>query len=523
VYESFYGFREKPFNLTPDPRFLYLSARHAEALAHLEFGQRERGGFVVITGEVGTGKTTLARHFLARRGEAAATAFVMYPAVTAVELLQTVLEELHLPDPGPSLKARVDALHAFLLEARRAGRDVLVLVDEAQDLAPEVLEQLRLVSNLETETEKLLTIVLVGQTELREMLERRELRQLAQRVTARYHLGPLAPAETEAYVRHRIAVADGLGKVTFTPGALRMLARRSRGVPRLINALCDRTLVGGYARGQRTIDAALVQQAAREVEGERAGRQALRTASVGALGAAAGLLAFALIAWLRGEAARPSPPTSPTAAESVLAAPPSGRAALDAVPPASASEAGLEPLLLAPPGPTDRATALAAVAARWGEGPLRQATLVTHLAHLRQLDLPAALALAHPTRRAPLWLALVGLDGERARVVLGGAELTLSLREIDRFWTREAVIAFRDEDDVVADPERREVWTRARLQRLGMLAADGALDDGVRRFQRSMNLEADGVAGPRTLLALYALGDGQRPHLVEQAGGRTTP
>ena len=267
MYERHYGFTEKPFNLTPDPKYLYLSQRHTEAFAHLEFGRKEKGGFILITGEVGTGKTTLARYFLSRLDARTATAVVFYPAVTAVELLRSILEDLHVTATGTSLKDHVDALHRFLLDARAAEREVVLLLDEAQDLSPEVLEQIRLISNLETDTEKLIQIVLMGQSELQEMLARRELRQLAQRVTARYHLSPLSRQETEDYIRHRLVVAGGEGKVSFTAAALAAVHQKSGGIPRLVNLICDRALLGGYVAGTRVIDAPLVRQAARETSG----------------------------------------------------------------------------------------------------------------------------------------------------------------------------------------------------------------------------------------------------------------
>src|SRR5688572_22806568 len=266
MYEPFYGFAEKPFNLTPDPKYLYLSQRHTEAFAHLEYGRKEKGGFILVTGEVGTGKTTLARYFLSQLDERTATAFVLYPALTAAELLRSILDDLHVPEGGTSLKDHVDALHRFLLDARSKGRDVILLIDEAQDLAPEVLEQIRLISNLETDTEKLIQIVLMGQSELQDMLSRHELRQLAQRVTAQYHLSPLTRPETEDYVAHRLRVAGGEGKVSFTAAALAAVHRHSGGVPRLINLICDRALLAGYVAGARVVDAPMVGRAAREVK-----------------------------------------------------------------------------------------------------------------------------------------------------------------------------------------------------------------------------------------------------------------
>jgi general secretion pathway protein A len=248
MYETFYGFAEKPFNLTPDPKFLYLSPRHGEAFAHLEFGRKERSGFIVITGEVGTGKSTPARYFLSKLPPSTATAVVLYPALTANELLRSILQDLHVKASDGSLKELVDALHRFLLEARAAGREVILLIDEAQDLSSELLEQIRLISNLETDTDKLIQIVLMGQTELGDLLARHELRQLAQRVTARYHLTPLSRTETTEYVRYRLAVAGGEGKVSFTSGALASVHNLAYGVPRLINLICDRALLAGWAR-----------------------------------------------------------------------------------------------------------------------------------------------------------------------------------------------------------------------------------------------------------------------------------
>ncbi len=312
MYENFYGFTEKPFNLTPDPKYLYLSPRHTEAVAHLEFGRRERGGFILITGEVGTGKTTLARYFLGRLPANTATAVVLYPALSAVELLRSILDDFHVPVTGSTLKDHVDALHRFLLEARSEGRDVVLLIDEAQDLAADVLEQVRLLSNLETDTEKLIQIVLMGQSELRQLLERTELRQLAQRVTARYHLEPLSQAEISEYVRHRLAVAGGEGKVAFTANALEAVHHLTAGIPRLVNSICDRALLAGFVKGLREINAGMVRLAAREVLG---GRRRVRLPSrrwawVGTAAAVAALLLAAMALPRTLQAPEATPPAS---------------------------------------------------------------------------------------------------------------------------------------------------------------------------------------------------------------------
>src|ERR1700738_3746480 len=261
MYLKFFGLTEKPFAITPDPRYLYLSERHAEALAHLLYGINESGGFIQLTGEVGTGKTTVVRTLLSRVPHHADVAVILNPRVTPLESLIAAAD-------GGSVKQRVDALNGRLLSAHAEGRRIIVIVDEAQNLSAETLEQVRLLTNLETPTQKLLQIILIGQPELRELLDRNDLRQLAQRITGRYHLKPLSREETQGYVRHRLRVAGATGEI-FTPGALRELHRLSSGIPRVINVSCDRALLGAYTREARKVSAGLVRQAAGEVYGRR--------------------------------------------------------------------------------------------------------------------------------------------------------------------------------------------------------------------------------------------------------------
>jgi general secretion pathway protein A len=259
---------EAPFAITPDPRFVFLSERHRDALAHLLYGigQGGSGGFVQLTGEVGTGKTTLCRLVLEQLPDNVRVALVLNPKQTPLELLETVCEELHVAAPGRrrSLKTQIDALNQYLLEAYAQDLRVVVIIDEAQELSRELLEQVRLLTNLETSTQKLLQVVLLGQPELRETLARPALRQLAQRITARYHLTPLQLPETGAYLRHRVTIA-GASVFPFEDAAVRRLHVLSGGVPRLLNVLGERALLAGYVHGRNRIDAGLVDLAAREV------------------------------------------------------------------------------------------------------------------------------------------------------------------------------------------------------------------------------------------------------------------
>jgi len=273
MYTAFYGLREKPFALSPDPRFLYLAGSHREALAHLLYGIEEGEGFISVTGEVGTGKTTLCRTLLERLDGDIELAFLFNPSRTALELLQSICAEFGLPAEGLARRSLMNQLDAFLVERKRQGRRVLLIIDEAQTLSENTLEQVRLLSNLETSREKLIQILLLGQPELDRKLDGRGLRQLRQRISVRWKLEPLGPQETRAYVRHRLSVAAGEPRDLFTEAALREIHRRTGGVPRLVNQLCDRALLAGYAARAAQIRPALIRAAAREIPDTRRGRR----------------------------------------------------------------------------------------------------------------------------------------------------------------------------------------------------------------------------------------------------------
>ncbi|WP_348728535.1 AAA family ATPase [Rheinheimera texasensis] len=266
MYTAFFGLNSQPFSIAPNPEFMYLGNRHTEALAHLRYGLGDAGGFVLLTGEVGTGKTTVSRCLLAELPANTQVAFILNPTLSELELLAAICDELKIryKKADASLKLLTDKITGKLQKNHQAGINTILIIDEAQHLQPAVLEQLRLLTNLETNTKKLLQVILIGQPELQQLLQRQDLRQLAQRITARYHLMPLTLPEVKYYVEHRLQVA-GCSRPVFTDGALKKLFEFSGGIPRLLNLLCDRALLGGYSQQKAQVDGRLIELAATEI------------------------------------------------------------------------------------------------------------------------------------------------------------------------------------------------------------------------------------------------------------------
>lgn len=265
MYKEYFGLSDLPFSIAPDPRYLYLSEKHREALAHLIYGVGDQGGFVVLTGEVGTGKTTICRTLLQQLPDNANIVFIINPRQSVNQLLQSIFSELSIPyRQGMTSKDMIDRFNAYLLGAHALGRNTILIIDEAQNLSVDILEQLRLLTNLETNEKKLLQLILLGQPELNELLARKDLRQLSQRVTARYHLPPLSKKEVAEYIQHRLAIAQCHNQL-FTNSAIKKIFSLSNGIPRLINVLCDRAMLGVYANGSAVVDVVVVRRAAKEI------------------------------------------------------------------------------------------------------------------------------------------------------------------------------------------------------------------------------------------------------------------
>ncbi len=541
MYTGFYGLREKPFSLAPDPRYLFLSASHREALAHLLYGIEEGEGFIEVIGQVGTGKTTLCRTLLGRIGQDAEIAYIFNPSPSELELLSAINREFGLPTAVRTRTELLESLNQFLLEKNAAGRRVLLVIDEAQNLDPSVLEQVRLLSNLETDRAKLLQIVLIGQPELEENLARTDLRQLRQRITVRWSLRALTRAEVGEYLEHRLRVAGSADPQLFTPGAVRAMTRISRGIPRLINAVADRALLAGYTEGRRQVDARLVRRAARELPAtELSGFRELTGLRVGiALGLVAAGMVFGLAVTAfaprapsggkPGEGASLSTPIAPVSSAPGLAVP--GVAALgvaaqiEAFTPETSASDALEALLLTwgydqrigrELDPDLFPEAVHAIA------PLDVLAMHGNSQMLASLDLPAVLEL-EPRPGERRYVALLGLDESGgARVGVATQEIELSRADLERIWTGRTFYLWTNFESLpVLSPGMKGTavrWLQARLAELGYLKSGDPTEEfdelttaALHGFQRANGLETSDQVGPETQLALY------------QALGYTTP
>ena len=567
MYAPFFGLKQEPFSIAPDPRYLFMSERHREALAHLLYGVRGGGGFVLLTGEIGAGKTTVCRCFLEQIPKRCNVAYIFNPKLTVFELLKTVCEEFRIPyqhqGPGaPTVKDYLDPLNDFLLRTHAIGLNNVLIIDEAQNLSPDVLEQLRLLTNLETTERKLLQIILIGQPELRDMLARPQLEQLAQRVIARYHLKALSEKETSQYIRHRMAVAGMRTALPFDRPARHRIFQLSRGVPRRINLLCDRALLGAYGQGQPRVDEAIVEKAAAEVFGSAHDDDAtlpaasrFQQAARWGLGAAGAAALLGMVAWaVDGRLGRPSngnpdaqasqfPASAASSSDKtrpgVTATSAAASAATPAAPPASAVSLDLRDGMktawrtekeawreLAPAWklPADLPDPCASAQR---ENLLCFRTVAT-LALIRQLSRPGILLLRDDAGQS-VFVLLTALTPQTATLRAGGVSQTVSLLSLAKVWRGDFATFWRAPEgyqsalnEGSAGPVVEALATLvARAEGAsapsGASAFNAALKSRLASFQVAWGLTADGVAGPTTFMQLNRATGVDEPRL--QADG----
>ena len=525
MYTSFFGLNEKPFSITPDPRYLFMSERHGEALAHLVYGVTESGGFIQLTGEVGTGKTTLVRTLLQNRiPENADVAVVLNPQLSAHEFLVTICEELEIdvPEDQDSSKALIDALNQHLLNAHAESRRTILVVDEAQNLAPAVLEQVRLLTNLETTKQKLLQIILIGQPELRDLLARNDLRQLAQRITGRYHLEPMSREETALYVEHRLRVAGALGEI-FDSGAKREIFRLSQGVPRLINVICDRALLGAYSQESRGVNRRFIKRAAAEVSGQLGWSSRLRRMAI-----AAGTFGVAIVMMGIWSFTQQQPPID--VAQTPAAAP---MPEIIPEPAREQVEATLQQQLSIAAELTSTDFALAALFDLWkheyeigGRDACTQAVEAGlaciyqrgSWSGLRQLDRPAMLSLVDSNGETHQ-VVLTAIHGDNAELSIGGVIVTHPIIEVSSVWFGRYMLLWRPPNGLVVSLApgsrgRQVLWLRGSLAAIDQRYRsenmtsdeyDNNLEQVVSSFQRDQRLTVDGLAGQQTQIIVNSL------------------
>ncbi|MGI2218668.1 ExeA family protein [Shewanella baltica] len=552
MYKAFYGLSDNPFSIAPNPHYLFLSDRHREALAHLTYGLGETGGFVLLTGEVGTGKTTVSRCLLGQLPDNTDTAFILNPSLTELELLATLCDELKISyGDNPTLKQLTDHLSRFLLDNHSKGRNTVLIIDEAQHLRPEVLEQLRLLTNLETDTKKLLQVILIGQPELQLLLKRQELRQLAQRITARYHLLPLNEDEIALYVLHRLQVA-GRFEPLFTRKAVKVLQKYSGGIPRLINLLCERSLMAGYAQSRVPIDHHMVRQAAAEVLGEEEptqNRYLWPTATAAAL-----FVAFGISYWLFTDK-----PVNAASASSRVLESTSANVAASNTQALSATE-GMSKLVqpvdqqssqVSIPDPNQRLlndainqsrdidTAFAGLFSVWGKVPYKGLTACQSAVEqglscyqqqgnwmsLTRLNYPAVVYLVDDNQQ-DFYGAVIAVDGEQLLMQLGEQQLWVDRAWFNQHFSGTFEILWQAPNLPMMDISQKSSpgqlqWLENALAHVNNRNArrvnqfDVQLENDLKSFQSQHGLKADGIAGNQTLVRLNLYLSQQGPRLTD--------
>jgi len=550
MYTQFFRLNQAPFSIAPDPRYLFMSERHREALAHLLYGINSGGGFVLLTGEIGAGKTTICRCFLEQIPANCHVGYIFNPKLTVTELLKSICDEFGIGCGGAvSIKDFVDALNRYLLATHAEGQNNVLIIDEAQNLSADVLEQLRLLTNLETNERKLLQIILIGQPELRAMLARPELKQLAQRVIARYHLDSLSEPETARYIQHRLAIA-GLATAPPIPAKLTpQIHQLTQGVPRRINLLCDRALLGAYAENKQAIDRRIVKKAADEVfaDDDATAPRATRSWIFATIGVLAGAVTAGAITWMLG--AYPAIKTASTEKSPHITKAPNAKK-MPPVPPevrtvaAPSARPAIATGSLTAPVTDDKidtslrdADAIQQLAALWhvvlpaGEPCAAAQAMDLHcyrsnngLAEVRQLDRPAILTLRDDAGKS-FYALVTGMSASSATLHNGSTAQVISLNLLGKYFQGEFLTLWRAPQAFRAslhdgDHGPDVDWLATQLAAVnGLKEADAnqpydpALARLVRNFQAAQGLKVDGIVGPRTYMLLNRTAGIQEPAL----------
>ncbi len=546
MYLSHFSLNERPFSISPDPRFLFMSNRYREALAHLTYGVEDGGGFVLLTGEVGTGKTTVCRCLLQQLPDNTRLAFVLNPKLNSLELLATICDELDIkyPENCDSLKVLTDKLSDYLLKCYQKGLSVVVMIDEAQNIATEVLEQIRLLTNLETNQKKLLQIILVGQPELQEKLAKRELRQLAQRITARYHLRPLNLKETMAYVLHRVKIA-GSKKTLFSRKSIELMHAKTAGIPRLINTICDRALVAACSRNKNQVDHKIMAEAVSDVMGENPSPEALATnkpnrwlKSVAFTTAA--LVLLIAVFWLGQQSNQeqqtaqnlPLTELSKETMRGQISQPKSQQSAEQNTDKYAVNQSNspnlVEQLLGTERWDNNGLWSMQQLLKLWNieysplaDGPgcefAANYGLICHTEtgnwqKLRELNRPALLRFSAGLQ-GEFWGTLRSISGTEASMQFGDRVTTAKLEELSTIWTGEFRMVWQAPSGYqgglkIGDRGPAILWLS---QKMRVLMNENAIetdrfDDNLKslvsQFQRQRNIAADGIAGMQTILTI---------------------
>ncbi len=539
MYREYFGLKENPFSIAPDPHYFYMSEGHREALAHLLYGLKIDSGFIMLTGEIGAGKTLLCRCLFAEIPADTDTAFILNPKVTADELLANICDEFDIayPEGNKSNSVFVSAIYRFLMETHKRNRRALLILEEAQNLSPEVLEQIRLLTNMETSQRKLLQIIMVGQPELIDVVNKSELRQLAQRITARYHLGPLSEKEVGEYVEHRLRVAGLTRGRLFPDETLKLLYRLTGGIPRLINVICDRSLIGAFTQSRETVDKKTLKTAAKEVMGADPKKKQERLMYGGMAAALAVLVFVVLLGFYLYPLSTPNDGKRTEKTDNLfdnvaVSKHSAGSDAAAAITSPAADDktvllpSAYEALFQAWNLPFD-ASDLSTAPDQAEKAGLNLIEGKGNMVDMRLINKPVILKMLNPKDNSFFYVTLVSLVDNEARIATGAKIQTLPIQDILLSWTGEYILLWRPPAEykrklrlggggAIVEWIDRNLAQVQKRQVTGKKVYDSELSGFVKEFQTKVGLNADGVVGPMTIVYIKGMQGDESPALAQR-------